>query len=133
MSPEEDVAAEVLEGELATVPDDVGATMPAVPVDEVTLEPLQGAAQAGPDVPEDLTRVLDVPVELTVEMGRTTMTIRETLGIGTGSIITISRLVGEPVDLFANGRLIARGEVIAIDEEYGLRVTEVLSSVARAA
>ena len=52
---------------------------------------------------------------------------------GAGSIITLNRLVGEPVDLFANGRLIARGEVIAIDEEYGLRVTEVLTTIARAA
>jgi flagellar motor switch protein FliN/FliY len=61
-------------------------------------------------------------------MGKATMTIRETLALGTGSIITLDRLVGEPADLFANGRLIARGEVVAIDEEYGLRVTEVLAT-----
>jgi flagellar motor switch protein FliN/FliY len=65
---------------------------------------------------------------VTVVMGRTSMTIRDTLALGTGSIITLDRLVGEPADLFANGRLIARGEVVAIDEEYGLRVTEVLAT-----
>jgi flagellar motor switch protein FliN/FliY len=106
--------------------------VPAVQAAEVALEPLSGSPGGG-DVAEDLTPVLDVPVELAVEMGRATMTIRETLAIGTGSIITLNRLVGEPVDLFANGRLIARGEVIAIDEEYGLRVTEVLTQVAKAA
>lgn len=105
-----------------------GASVPALAgiEREVALQPLRGDLAGEPGEEADLTRVLDVPVELTVEMGRTTMTIRETLALATGSIITLNRLVGEPVDLFANGRLIARGEVIAVDEEYGLRVTEVL-------
>jgi len=76
---------------------------------------------------QDLTAVLDVPVELAVEIGRTRMTIRETLGIAPGSLIVLDRIAGEPVDLLVNGRRIARGEVVAIDEEFGLRVTEVVS------
>ena len=75
----------------------------------------------------DLEPVLDVPVELTVEIGRTTMTIGETLTIGPGTIIGLKRMTGEPVDLLVNGRRIARGEVIAIDEEFGFRVTEVVT------
>ena len=75
----------------------------------------------------DLSLVLDVPVEAAVEIGRTTMTIRETLAIAPGSIIALNKLAGEPVDLLVNGKRIARGEVVAIDEEFGLRVTEVLS------
>jgi flagellar motor switch protein FliN len=75
----------------------------------------------------DLDLVLDVPVELSVEIGRTTMTIRETLEIGPGSIVPLNKMTGEPVDLFVNGRRIARGEVVAIDEEFGLRVTQVVS------
>ena len=55
------------------------------------------------------------------------MTIRETLAIAPGSIIALNRMAGEPVDLLVNGRRIARGEVVAIDEEFGLRVTEVVS------
>jgi flagellar motor switch protein FliN/FliY len=55
------------------------------------------------------------------------MTIRETLAIAPGSIIALNRLAGEPVDLLVNGKRIARGEVVAIDEEFGLRVTEVLA------
>ncbi len=75
----------------------------------------------------DLDLVLDVPVELSVEIGRTTMTIRETLEIGPGSIVPLNKMTGDPVDLFVNGRRIARGEVVAIDEEFGLRVTQVVS------
>jgi flagellar motor switch protein FliN len=78
---------------------------------------------------EDLSLLLDVPVELAVEIGRTTMTIRETLAIGPGSVITLDRLAGEPVDLLANGKRIARGEVVAVDEEFGFRVTEVIAPV----
>jgi flagellar motor switch protein FliN/FliY len=94
---------------------------------EIALEPLAGVSGLAAGAETDLSLVLDVPVGLTVEMGRARMTIRETLAIATGSVITLNRLVGEPAELFANGRLIARGEVVAIDEEYGLRVTEVLS------
>jgi flagellar motor switch protein FliN/FliY len=87
-------------------------------------EPAAGpVAAAG----HDLTAVLDVPVELAVEIGRTRMTIRDTLGIAPGSLIALDRIAGEPVDLLVNGRRIARGEVVAIDEEFGLRVTEVVS------
>jgi len=75
----------------------------------------------------DLGPVLDVPVELTVEIGRTTMTIRETLEMGPGSIVALDRLTGDPVDLLVNGQTIARGEVVAIDEEFALRVSEVIA------
>ena len=68
-----------------------------------------------------------MPVELAVEIGRTHMTIRETLALGPGSIVTLNRLSGEPVDLLVNGKPIARGEVVVIDEEFGLRVTEVVA------
>jgi flagellar motor switch protein FliN/FliY len=66
-------------------------------------------------------------VELAVEIGRTHMTICETLALGPGSIVTLNRLSGEPVDLLVNGKPIARGEVVVIDEEFGLRVTEVVA------
>jgi len=74
----------------------------------------------------DLALVLDVPVELSVEIGRTTMTIREALAIAPGTIVALDRTAGEPIDLLVNGRRIARGEVVAIDEEFGLRVTEIV-------
>jgi flagellar motor switch protein FliN/FliY len=95
-----------------------------VPFETTTTAPADGVAG---DAPE-LERLYDVPVELAVEIGRTQMTIRETLALGPGSIVTLNRLAGEPVDLLVNGKPIARGEVVVIDEEFGLRITEVTSS-----
>jgi len=102
---------------------------PNVP-SEMALEPLTDAAVPAPSQgsPElaGLDIVLDVPVELAVEIGRTEMTIGETLDLGPGSIVVLNRLTGEPVDLLVNGRRIARGEVVAIDEQFGLRITTVV-------
>jgi flagellar motor switch protein FliN len=80
----------------------------------------------------DLRRLSAVPVDLSVEMGRTRMTVGETLELRQGSIITLNRMAGEPVDLLVNGTAIARGEVVVIDEQFGLRVTEVLGQGAAA-
>jgi flagellar motor switch protein FliN len=91
-------------------------------------EPLQAAPSGDERTDADLARLHAVPVELAVEIGRTRMTIGDTLGLGPGSIITLNRMAGEPVDLLVNGRPIARGEVVVIDEEFGLRVTEVVGS-----
>jgi flagellar motor switch protein FliN/FliY len=74
----------------------------------------------------DLRRLSDVPMELSVEIGRTCMTVGETLQLRPGSIVTLARLAGEPVDLLVNGTPIARGEVVIVDEEFGLRVTEIV-------
>jgi flagellar motor switch protein FliN/FliY len=102
------------------------------PVDYVPFETTI-AAPAEPAGPPELERLYDVPVELAVEIGRTQLTIRETLALGPGSIVTLNRLAGEPVDLLVNGKPIARGEVVVIDEEFGLRVTEVVADAAPAA
>ena len=102
---------------------DLGATFDA----DFAAEPLETVP--GPVAGDaDLARLRAVPVELAVEIGRTQMTIGDTLGLGPGSIITLNRMAGEPVDLLVNGRPIARGEVVVIDEEFGLRVTEVVGS-----
>ena len=95
--------------------------------DQVEFAPLEPTAGADVGTPADLERLYDVTVELAVEVGRTRMTIGEALNLGPGSIVTLNRLAGEPVDLLVNGKPIARGEVVVIDEEFGLRVTEVLA------
>jgi flagellar motor switch protein FliN/FliY len=99
------------------------------PVDYVPFETtVTTPGETGAGASAELERLYDVPVELAVEIGRTQMTIRETLALGPGSIVTLNRLAGEPVDLLVNGKPIARGEVVVIDEEFGLRVTEVVAS-----
>jgi flagellar motor switch protein FliN/FliY len=77
----------------------------------------------------DLERLTDVTVELAVEVGRTFMTLGEALALGPGSVVTLERLADMPVDLLINGRPIARGEVVVIDEQFGLRLTEVIGAV----
>jgi flagellar motor switch protein FliN/FliY len=76
----------------------------------------------------DLHRLSDVPMELSVEIGRTHITVGETLQLRAGSVVTLDRLAGEPVDLLVNGTPIARGEVVVVDEQFGLRVTQIVDS-----
>ena len=97
------------------------------PVDYVPFETTT-APPAGDERPASLDRLRDVPVELAVEIGRTRMTVGAALALGPGSIVTLDRLAGEPVDLLVNGLPIARGEVVVIDEEFGLRITEVVGA-----
>ena len=103
-------------------------TVDYAPFETTTAGPVEPASAAPhPVTAEELSRRHDVSVELAVEVGRTQMTIREALALGPGSIVTLTRLAGEPVDLLVNGKPIARGEVVVIDEEFGLRVPEVLA------
>ena len=118
--------------EAEVVPEPADAPAEGEAVDYVPFEATVTGDQPVPEaLANDLERLHDVPVELAVEIGRTRMTIGETLALGPGSIITLNRLAGEPVDLLVNGKPIARGEVVVIDEEFGLRVTEVVTGSSR--
>lgn len=77
----------------------------------------------------NLDLLLDVKMPLVVELGRTRMLIRDILELGPGSVIELDKAAGEPVDLLVNGKLIARGEVVVIDENFGLRITELADSI----
>jgi flagellar motor switch protein FliN len=98
--------------------------------EKIELEQLGGNGEQAVDSvvasQADLRRLSDVPVDVAVEMGRTRMTVGETLELRQGSIVTLNRMAGEPVDLLVNGTPIARGEVVVIDEQFGLRITDVL-------
>ena len=105
---------------------------------DVDFEPLAGDSSAragwagpgwaGPESIADLRRLSAVPVDLSVEIGRARMSVGETLELREGSVVTLDRMAGEPVDLLVNGTPIARGEVVVIDEQFGLRLTQVLAS-----
>ncbi|MGB5423145.1 MAG: flagellar motor switch protein FliN [Desulfobacterales bacterium] len=79
----------------------------------------------------NLDIILDIPLEVTVELGRTKMPIRDLLHLGPGSAVPLSRLEGEPVDILANNKLIARGVVLVKDEKYGIRITEITGRLER--
>ena len=69
----------------------------------------------------------DVPVKLTVELGRVTLSLREVMGrLGPGSVISLAKLTGEKLDVFINNRLVARGEAVAVGDRYGIRITEIV-------
>ena len=95
---------------------------------ELELEQLNAdqAAGGGAHARADLRRLRDVPVDITVEVGRAKLTVGETLEWRPGSIVHLDRMAGEPVDLLVNGIPIARGEVVVIDEQFGLRLTDVV-------
>ncbi len=76
--------------------------------------------------------ILDVPLQVTVELGNTRMRIKEILELGVGSIIELDKLAGDPVDIYVNGKLIAKGEVVVIDENFGIKVTDIISPIERA-
>lgn len=80
----------------------------------------------------DLSRLADIPMELSVEIGRTHMTVGETLDLHIGSVVTLERQAGETAGLLVNGTAIARGEVVVVDEQYGLRITEILDGAKNA-
>ncbi len=98
----------------------------AVSYEQLDQPPAPAGTAPAPGADADLRRLSEVPMELSVEIGRTRMTVGETLQLRAGSIVTLERLAGEPVDLLVNGTPLARGEVVIVDEEFGLRVTEIL-------
>ncbi len=91
--------------------------------------PLQQDLGAG--VPGNLELILDIPVRVTVELGRTRKTIGEVLNMTPGSVVELEKMAGEPVDVLVNGKLMARGEVVGIDESFGIRITEIVSRAER--
>jgi flagellar motor switch protein FliN/FliY len=79
----------------------------------------------------NLDFILDIPLSLTVELGRNRMLISELLQLGQGSVIELTKLAGEPMDIFINQRLIARGEVVVVNEKFGVRLTDIISPAER--
>jgi flagellar motor switch protein FliN/FliY len=80
-----------------------------------------------------LDTLLDVSLPVTIEFGRTSMTVQEVLELGTGSVVQLSRMVGEPIDIFVSDRKLAEGEVVVVGEHFGVRITRILPTGDRAA
>jgi len=79
------------------------------------------------DGPQDLDLILDIPVHLTVELGRTRIPIKHILQLAQGSVIELDALAGEPMDVLVNGCLIAQGEVVVVNEKFGIRLTDIVT------
>lgn len=105
-------------------PSDLGVT--ARPAQFAPLEPSVVVSSN-----TNLEMLLGVTLRVTVELGRTSMSIDEILKLGPGSVVELDKLAGEPVDVLVNGRLIARGEVVVVDDRFGVRITDVLPPAQR--
>jgi flagellar motor switch protein FliN/FliY len=86
-------------------------------------------AHAG--APRDLDFIMDIPVQLTVELGRTKITIKDLLQLAQGSVIELDALAGDPMDVLVNGCLIAQGEVVVVNDKFGIRLTDITSTAER--
>lgn len=80
-----------------------------------------------PDTPNDIDFILDIPVQLTVELGRTKIAIKNLLQLAQGSVVELDGLAGEPMDVLVNGCLIAQGEVVVVNDKFGIRLTDIIT------
>lgn len=83
---------------------------------------------AQPSEALNLHFILDIPLEVSVELGRTRITIHELLQLGQGSVIELNKLAGEPLEILVNQKLVARGEVVVVNEKFGIRLTDIISA-----
>jgi flagellar motor switch protein FliN len=95
--------------------------------------PLQNLQAGAPAVAQEanLETILDIPVTISMEIGRTHISIRNLLQLNQGSVVELDRLAGEPLDVLVNGTLIAHGEVVVVNEKFGIRLTDVISAAER--
>lgn len=114
-----------------TADEPAAAAPAAAPAAEEPFVPAFASAPT-PVVPRGLELLHGVDMEVTVELGRTRMTVRDLLALTPGAVLELDRAAGSPADLLVNGRLVARGEVVVVDEDFGLRVTEILDAAATA-
>lgn len=110
---------------LAEAEGDTGAA--AVELDELKEEP----AQLTVDEKRKLDTILDIPVTISMEVGRAKISIRNLLQLNQGSVVELERLAGEPLDVLVNGTLIAHGEVVVVNDKFGIRLTDVISQIER--
>ncbi|NYE26855.1 flagellar motor switch protein FliN [Pigmentiphaga litoralis] len=102
------------------------AAQPARLADEL-FEEFASAAPASSPAPNDIEIIMDIPVTLTVELGRTRIPIKQILQLAQGSVVELDGLAGEPMDVMVNGCLIAQGEVVVVNDKFGIRLTDIVT------
>ena len=80
---------------------------------------------------QNLDFILDIPLKVTVELGRATILIKDILQLGQGSVLELNKLAGEPLEILVNGKLVAKGEVVVVNEKFGVRIKEIISPIER--
>jgi len=111
--------------------DEQGSDEPAEDVQRAAMEELHDDASGPGSEDVNMDVILDIPVTISLEIGRTRINIRNLLQLNQGSVVELDRLAGEPLDVMVNGTLIAHGEVVVVNEKYGIRLTDVISPAER--
>ena len=126
-------ATDNIDGQPETRSADMEETVEASSTDTVNQpdNSVAGGDSPGVESPTNMEFLLDIPLEVTVELGRTKILINDMLKLGQGSVIELSKLAGESLEILANQKPIARGEVVVVNEKYGVRLTEVISPMER--
>lgn len=135
-APQPAAAPQYAAPQYAVPPQNYAPPQMAQPAASVPVQPVQFTPLASGPVPvndANIGLILDVPLQVTVELGRTSKSIKEILELTNGSIVELDRLAGEPVDIMVNGKYLAKGEVVVIDENFGVRITDIASPAERAA
>jgi len=83
------------------------------------------------EIDPNLKMILDIPLRVTVELGRTKMSVKDLVNLGQGAVIELSKIAGEPLEVFVNDKLIARGEAVVVNEKFGVRLTDIISTKER--
>jgi flagellar motor switch protein FliN/FliY len=101
--------------------------VPAASVQPADIFPSFGGTMAAGGVMNELDMILDIPVQITVELGRTKITIKNLLQLAHGSVVELDAMAGEPMDVLVNGTLIAQGEVVVVNDKFGIRLTDIIT------
>jgi flagellar motor switch protein FliN/FliY len=96
-----------------------------------TVEAVSAAPVEALEEPRNLQLIMDIPLRVTVELGRTKMVVSELLNLGQGSVIELNKLAGEPMEVLVNDKLVARGEAVVVNEKFGVRLTDIISPAER--
>ncbi len=136
VAPAMDMGAQPMMGQPMMAPQMMGQPMmmqQPMMQQPVNVQPAQfgafGNVPVGVYQPENINLIMDVPLEVTVELGRTSKSISDILDFGPGKIIELNKIAGEPIDVLVNGKYVAKGEVVVIEESFGVRITEIINAV----
>lgn len=105
-------------------------------VEEIKVVEIADEVKAGDDAinklkVQNLDFILDIPLKVSVELGRTRVVVKDLLQLGQGSVLELDKLAGEPLEVLVNGKLVARGEVVVVNEKFGIRLTDIISPIER--
>jgi flagellar motor switch protein FliN len=107
-------------------------TDPTAQAETASSDPGLGLAEPeAANRPRNLDLILDIPLKVTVELGRTKMVVHDLLALGQGSVIELAKLAGEPMEVLVNDKLVARGEAVVVNEKFGVRLTDIISPMER--